>query len=402
MYLVDTNVLLDYPSVLRTYQGEVRIALSVVQELDRLKRSSNEEIAYDARRAIHKLKKNEEGIAYFSKILVKDSTDDDLLTIAQEKGDTLITNDLNMHIKGWAMEPSVECIFYDKVETNYTGVRYLEVECDDNIYNEEVEVILQGREPLEGMKENEFLIITDKNSGNLMGTLKNKNGRLELIKESQIKNRVVNTIYPRNQEQSCLFDLLWDKEIKIILATGEFGTGKSFILTNYAFHQLEKGYISKIVYVPNNSIVDNSRELGILPGDTIDKELVYMGPLLDLIGPEYTREYIRQGKIEVVPLSVMRGRSFENSIVIVNEAQNLTTEHVKLLVARCGEGTRIFFDGDIKQTDNLVFKNKNGLKLLLHLANSQEFAPIFGTVRLNSIERSKTAQASAYLDNLLI
>lgn len=402
MYLVDTNVLLDYPSVLRTYQGEIRVSLSVVQELDRLKRNSNEEIAYNARRAIHKLKKNEEGIAYFSKILVKDSTDDDLLAIAQEKGDTLITNDLNMHIKGWAMEPSVECMFYDKVETNYTGVRYLEVECDDNIYNEEVEVILQGREPLEGMKENEFLIITDKNSSNLLATLRNKNGRLELVRESQIKNRVVNTIYPRNQEQSCLFDLLWDKEIKIILATGEFGTGKSFILTNYAFHQLEKGYISKIVYVPNNSIVDNSRELGILPGDTIDKELVYMGPLLDLIGPEYTREYIRQGKIEVVPLSVMRGRSFENSIVIVNEAQNLTTEHVKLLVARCGEGTRIFFDGDIKQADNLIFKNKNGLKLLLHLANSEEFASIFGTVRLSSIERSKTAQASAYLDNLLI
>ena len=252
------------------------------------------------------------------------------------------------------------------------------------------------------MKENEFLIITDKNSSNLLATLRNKNGRLELVRESQIKNDIIREIHPRNQEQACLFDLLWDKDIKIVLATGEFGTGKSFILTNYAFHQLDKGYIDKIVYVPNNSIVENSRELGILPGDTTEKELAYMGPILDLIGPIYAKDFIQKGKIEVVPLSVMRGRSFERSIVIVNEAQNLTTEHVKLLVARCGEGTRIFFDGDIKQADNLIFKNKNGLKLLLHLANSEEFASIFGTVRLSSIERSKTAQASAYLDNLLI
>lgn len=398
MYLVDTNVLLEYPSVLRTYQNEIRVTLSVVKELDELKRSLNTEVAYNARRAIHKLKKD--GTVNYYPEVIKKIVDDDLLAVAQKVGDILITNDLNIHIKGKAL--GVECIFYDKVETNYTGVRYLEVECDENIYNADLEVILQGREPLEGMKENEFLIITDKNTGNLMSTLRVRNGKLELIRETQIKNDVIREIHPRNQEQVCLFDLLWDRDVKIVLATGEFGTGKSFILTNYAFHQLEKGYINKIVYVPNNSIVENSRELGILPGDTIDKELVYMGPLLDLIGPVFSRDAIIKGKIEVVPLSVMRGRSFENSIVIVNEAQNLTTEHVKLLVARCGEGTRIFFDGDIKQTDNLVFKNKNGLKLLLHLADSEEFAPIFGTVRLNSIERSKTAQASAYLDNLLI
>ena len=101
-----------------------------------------------------------------------------------------------------------------------------------------------------------------------------------------------------------------------------------------------------------------------------------------------------------LPLSVIRGRSFENSIILVNEAQNLTNEHIKLLIARCGEGSRIFFDGDIKQADQRIFKEKNGLELLLKLANSEKYADIFGTVRLESIERSKTAQASEYLDNL--
>ena len=95
----------------------------------------------------------------------------------------------------------------------------------------------------------------------------------------------------------------------------------------------------------------------------------------------------------------MRGRSFANCIIIVNEAQNLTEDHVKLLIARCGDGTRIFFDGDIKQADSHVFRNKNGLKLLSKLKNSPIFSKIFGTVRLVNIERSLTAQASAYLDD---
>ena len=197
-------------------------------------------------------------------------------------------------------------------------------------------------------------------------------------------------------------ELLQDKNISILAATGEYGTGKSFLLTTFALHQLDKGKIDKIVYVPNNSIVENTRELGTLPGTTTDKELIYMGPILDIVGEDRARDMIERNQIEIVPISVMRGRSFNNSIVLINEAQNLTTEHIKLLIARCGTNTRIFFDGDIKQSDSSVFKNRSGLKLLLHLSQSEEYAKIFGTVRLNSIERSKTAQASAYLDNLLI
>ena len=64
----------------------------------------------------------------------------------------------------------------------------------------------------------------------------------------------------------------------------------------------------------------------------------------------------------------------------------------------CGEGTRIFFDGDIKQADSQLFRNKNGLKLLMSLRKSSIFSKIFATVNLTSIERSLTAQAADYLD----
>lgn len=107
---------------------------------------------------------------------------------------------------------------------------------------------------------------------------------------------------------------------------------------------------------------------------------------------------IAKEELEIVPLAYIRGRSFQDSIIIVNEAQNLTEDHLKLLIARCGEGTRIFFDGDIKQADSQLFRNKNGLKLLMSLRKSSIFSKIFATVNLTSIERSLTAQAADYLD----
>lgn len=399
MYLLDTNVLLKYPSVISNFDGEIVLSIRVIEEIDGLKKNINPEVAYEARRASHKILQAKDNILFELKVNRKNTVDDSLIELAKKKNYTLITNDLNVIIKCNAQK--VKCQSYDKVETNYTGVQYLSVEFDENLYNAELENLLNHKEPPAPMRENEFLIIKDQNNNPLCNLIY-KNHQLKLLGGHTIKNDFVRKIVPRNLEQDCLMELLYDKEVSIIAATGEYGTGKSYILTNFALQQLSKGKIDKIVYVPNNSIVENTRELGTLPGDATDKELIYMGPILDIVGEDIARHMIENGEIEIVPISVMRGRSFNNAIVLINEAQNLTTEHIKLLIARCGENTRIFFDGDIKQSDSHVFKNKSGLKLLLHLSKSEEYSSIFGTVRLNSIERSKTAQASAYLDNLLI
>ena len=399
MYLLDTNVLLKYPSVLKTFQNEIVISIRVLEELDGLKKNINTEVAYEARRASHKIIKELENIYFETKVDYTSSVDNSLISLAKKKGYILVSNDLNVIIKCKAKK--VQCQKYDKVETNYTGVKYINFELDEELYNDTLEEILDKGIPPFDMRENEFLIVKDQNNAPVCNLIF-KNNKLELLNGHGFKSEYVGKVSPRNLEQDCLMELLQNKEISILAATGEYGTGKSFLLTTFALQQLDKGRIDKIVYVPNNSIVENTRELGTLPGTTTDKELIYMGPILDIVGEDRARDMIEHGQIEIVPISVMRGRSFNNSIVLINEAQNLTTEHIKLLIARCGENTRIFFDGDIKQSDSSIFKNKSGLKLLLHLSNSEDYASIFGTVRLNSIERSKTAQASAYLDNLLI
>ena len=152
-------------------------------------------------------------------------------------------------------------------------------------------------------------------------------------------------------------------------------------LVNYALQQLnkplDKGGINKIIWVPNNSYSQDSRELGTLPGALLDKEMPFLGSLVDIVGEQGVTKLLQEDRLEIVPISIMRGRNFNNSIVLVNEAQNLTEEHIKLLVGRIAENSRIFFDGDIKQADNHIFKNKNGLALLLKLSESQVFSEFY-------------------------
>lgn len=129
-----------------------------------------------------------------------------------------------------------------------------------------------------------------------------------------------------------------------------------------------------------------------------DKILPYLGTLIDIIGQQQVIQFYENGQLEILPISIARGRNIEDSIILVNEAQNLTEEHIKLLIGRCGKGTRIFFDGDIKQADSNIFRQKSGLKLLTKLRFSEEYGDLFSAVKLKTIERSRTARASQYLD----
>lgn len=406
MKVIDTNILLHNPNILEEIE-DVVITIRVIEEIDGLKKNNNPEVAYQARRASYAILSNDNKITYCKERKDKLSVDDELVYFAKKHKWELITNDLNLQIK--CRFNKVKCSGYSKVKDNYTGVIYLPLDFDDAGYNKVLEDMLNTKTPPQEMYENQFLIIQDKSKEvtdsygqkhkQVVMSFICKNGKLEIVDNQFIKNKFVNTIKPRNAEQECLIKLLKDRNISIVLAAGTFGVGKSYLLINYALQELEKGNINKIIYVPNNSFNENTREIGALPGDLFDKESIHMGTLMDIVGPIVVEEMVNEEKIEVAPISTMRGRSFANCIIIVNEAQNLTEDHVKLLIARCGDGTRIFFDGDIKQADSHVFRNKNGLKLLSKLKNSPIFSKIFGTVRLVNIERSLTAQASAYLDD---
>lgn len=397
--LIDTNIFLNYPQIIQEENTIVTLT-DVLRELDGLKLNSNPDVAFQARRAAVAISHNLDKIQFLDEWEnEKMSVDDKLLCAAAASNLTLITNDVYLKVK--AIIKGINTHGYGGA-SDYTGIYKWTVELDENGYNKDLaEMLKTYTAPAQlNLKENQYLII-ESTKGENLGLYVIKNGKVEMVRVREIKNKWINKIVPRkgNLEQICLFDLLHNSNVTIIYAGGPMGVGKSYILNNYALQELEKGHIRKIVYIPNNAYVHNAMELGFLPGDTISKTAPMIGPLVDLIGIDEVNRLIEDDELEVIPMAYLRGRNFDDTIIIVNEAQNLDADHVKLLIGRVGERSRVFFDGSLQQIDSEIFKNRNGLKSLLHLPDSPH-AELFGMVRLEKIERSKTAQVADYLDEL--
>lgn len=405
MKVIDSNVLLDYPQIVETKE-KILISIGVLRELDGLKKHMNPEIASQARRAAVYISRNMENIDWDNEER-SGTVDEQLLAITKEINGTLITNDV--YLKVQATIGGIDNKGYTKKD-DYTGVAYYYIKTDENRYNKELDEMFQTLQPPDiELANNQYLVVKDLNvplenkkdiDYETMGIFRYVDGELQIVGEEHIRNQYVDYIKPKNVEQVCLFDCLLNPENTIIYAGGLPGAGKSFLLNNYALQELEKGRISKIVYVPNNAYTENSLEVGTLPGELLPKICGQIGPLIDLIGIDRIQDMLAKEQLEIVPLASIRGRSFQNSIIIINEAQNLSESHIKLLVSRVGEGSRIFFDGDIKQADSQIFRNKNGLRLLLNLRRSPIYSKIFATVKLKTTERSLTAQAAQYLDEV--
>lgn len=391
MKLIDTNVLLDYPKIVENYD-DIVLHISVLKELDNLK-NKNQEVGKKARKASNLIFNNKNKITFNKDVIKDEYVDDILIYLAKKNKYIIVSNDINMLIK--CKFENIESMTYSYPEDNYTGITRLETGIDDEL----IAQIYEGTQSSLSLHENEYVFIYD---GENIDEFKSKNGKLIKCPYYSIEQTEYNEkVKPRNPEQRALITTLLDKDNTIVFATGNYGTGKSYLLYSFALHELAKGSIEKIVIVPNNAQNENTRELGTLPGDMFSKEIVYMGQIIDIIGDSIEVERLyNDGLIEIMPIAVARGRNLENCIVIVNEAQNLTDDHIKLLIARCAEGTRIFFDGDVKQTDAKVFRDKNGLKLLTKLKDSKKYSDLFSMVRLESIERSRTAQAAQYLDEV--
>lgn len=401
-YIIDTNILLDYPQIVEDKNNQIYIATSVLKELDGLKKHINNDIAFNARRAAVYISRNLNQLLFVSECEKWGiPVDDQLIKIAKIKNGVLITNDVYLKVR--ATIDGVETKGYNNKD-DYTGVEYWYVDSIDNEKDQEdLSKLLNDNilPPEMVLYENQYLIIKEKSTDKTIKIYVMKDGKPEEVENKKIRNQWIDYIYPRNSEQTCLFNALNNKDNTIIYAGGKYGTGKSFILNNFALQELEKGNIRKIIYIPNNSYVEGSMELGFLPGTDIEKVIPSIGPLIDLVGKDFVNQMIMKEELEIVPLAYIRGRSFKDSIIIVNEAQNLTEDHLKLLIARCGENSRIFFDGDIKQADSQLFRNKNGLKLLLNLRKSPIYCYKFATVNLLKTERSATAEAAQYLDDLI-
>ena len=167
-------------------------------------------------------------------------------------------------------------------------------------------------------------------------------------------------IIPRSRNQKEYFKLLSNKNI--VFAVGPAGTGKTYLAVAKAVAELQKGNVKKIIL--SRPAVEAGEKLGFLPGDLKEKVDPFLRPiydaLYDMLPYDQVEKKLSNGIIEIAPIAFMRGRTLEDSFVILDEAQNTTKIQMKMFLTRLGRNSQMVVVGDNTQID-LVSKNDSGL-----------------------------------------
>lgn len=176
------------------------------------------------------------------------------------------------------------------------------------------------------------------------------------------------TVTPRSAAQTTYMQALETKEL--VFGVGPAGTGKTYLAVAHAAYQYKQGMVKRIVL--SRPALEAGERIGFLPGDMKEKVDPYLRPLYDalydVLGKDYTDARIEKGDIEIAPIAFMRGRTFTDAIVVLDEAQNATIAQMKMFLTRLGEGSRMVVTGDPSQTD-LPDASLSGLGDALHLLN---------------------------------
>lgn len=186
--------------------------------------------------------------------------------------------------------------------------------------------------------------------------------------KKQQQDKILDFYNPKQHEAQPLKPLnsAQERYIKAIKANtltfgiGPAGTGKSYIATAIAADLLRENKLDTLILT--RPAVEAGEKLGFLPGELIEKYSVYLDPIIDILnerlGKTLTQYYIKHGRIVGKPLAFMRGTSFKNTFVILDEAQNLTKAQMLMFLTRIGVNSKIVIDGDPKQSD---LTKSNGL-----------------------------------------
>lgn len=243
---------------------------------------------------------------------------------------------------------------------------------------------------------NGYILIPNADADGNMAGLRWDGSRYAPIKYKNLNTTYAGKIKPLNDQQKLAFDLLQNDDITIKLLLGVYGSGKDFLMVNHAIDLIEKGKYDRIVWVRNTVEVKNSRSIGFLPGTANEKLMPYAGPLSDALGGDVALERaIIDGWVKLEHLGPIRGRSYKRSIIYCSEAENLTKEHIQLLIGRVGEDSVLWLNGDLRQIDDVVFESNNGLRKAIERLTGQHR---FGVVYMPISERSETAKLADLLD----
>jgi PhoH-like ATPase len=428
IFVLDTSVILyDHEAILNFGEHDVVIPITVLEELDKFKKG-NDSKNYCAREFIRFLDQaagekltqdwvplKGESKGRFKVILHTRSKVDAEVILGEKKEDhkilnaalslqeaepkrrvILVTKDIALRLKAKSLNLHAEDYETGKIhdlDHLYSGKAYIEnlpTALIDELY--ENGGAPSSSLPITEWIQNQYFVL--------------KNGKKSALgfynaAESAVTRVEKHTVYgvtPRNAEQVFAIHALMNPNIPLVTIQGVAGTGKTLLALASA---LEQRTAYRQIYISRPVVPLSNKDIGYLPGDIKDKMNPYLEPLWDNLkyiksqfkesDKEYKRiaEMLETEKIEIAPLTYIRGRSLSHVFFIVDEAQNLTPHEVKTIITRAGEGTKIVFTGDVHQIDTpYLDAESNGLSYLIdRLKNNKLFAHI----TLEKGERSELA-----------
>ena len=174
----------------------------------------------------------------------------------------------------------------------------------------------------------------------------------EMIKRENLCIETLSNFQPRNDKQAFLYDALMS--YPMVIAQGSAGSGKSYIGVDVALNKLCNKDVKKI-YITRNPL-STGKSMGFFPGTPEGKMRVWCQPILNhiskKIGPVMMNSFLSNGKIELIPIEILKGMDFTRSFVILEEAQECSLEQLKMISTRIGKRSILFINGDIEQTNS--------------------------------------------------
>ena len=452
LFVLDTNVLMHDPSSLfRFEEHDIYLPMVTLEELDNNKKGVTE-VARNARQASRSLEEivgtdlsdlelgcslslNGNKQATGRLFLQTTQLNIDLPGLAGSKADNqiisvviclqkqythrqvvLVSKDINVRIKARAMGVLAEDYFNDKVledtDILYSGMKELPADFWEKhskameSWQESGRMFYRLNGPLcKSFLVNEFVYYEfEKPFHAIVRKVDNDTAVLEVVKDHLLPKHNVWGINARNREQNFALNLLMDPEIDFVTLLGQAGTGKTLLTLASALTQvLDKKLYSEIIMT--RVTVPVGEDIGFLPGTEEEKMTPWMGALednLDVLnksdeeagdwGRAATQDLIRT-RIKIKSLNFMRGRTFLNKFLIIDEAQNLTPKQMKTLITRAGPGTKVVCLGNIAQIDTpYLTEGSSGLTYVVDRFKGWQHN---GHITLQRGERSRLADFAA-------
>lgn len=327
---------------------------------------------------------------------------------SKKEGVYVITKDINLRVKCDAVGLGVEDYLKDRVEedvNNLCGWKQID------LFPEDFAEFYQSKklETSEELNENQFVIGKSDTNQSLLGIY--KKGVIRPLFQSM--DGIIN-VEPRNAEQSFAIEALLDPTIPLVCLTGLAGSGKTFLALMAGLHGLRSGRTpagsTLGIHLPeemksgferlviSRTLQPVGRDLGFLPGSLEEKMQPWLMPILDNVrhafkDTSYFQMMVEKGDIEVAPIPYIRGRTFNSSFLIVDEAQNATVHELKTIITRMGQNSKIVLLGDVDQIDTpYIDRQSSGLSIVI---DKFQNSPLCAHVNLSKGQRSDLASVAS-------